>query len=166
MTDTNPDTDDGTDADDHQLRVSKIRNGTVIDHIEAGQALNVLAILGIDGTGEETVSLGMNVPSERLGSKDILKVEGRELSQNEVDVLSLIAPAATINIVREYDVIEKHRVERPETVVGVLSCPNHNCITVAEEPVDSRFEVLEDGVRCVYCETIIREDIAAHIGVA
>lgn len=153
-------------SDDRKLRVSKIRNGTVIDHIAAGQALNVLAILGIDGTGGETVSVAMNVPSDRLGRKDVVKVEGRELSQNEVDVLSLIAPAATINIIREYEVIDKSRVDRPEQVVGVLSCPNHNCITVESEPVDSRFEVLDDGVRCVYCETIIREDIASHIGVA
>ncbi|MFB6184418.1 MAG: aspartate carbamoyltransferase regulatory subunit [Haloarculaceae archaeon] len=150
-------------SDDQQLRVSKIRNGTVIDHITAGQALNVLAIIGIDGTGGEEVSVGMNVPSDRLGRKDIVKVEGRELSQNEVDVLSLIAAAATINIVRDYEVIEKHRVEPPAEVVGVLSCPNHNCITTDSEPVDSRFEVLEDGVRCTYCDTIIREDIAEHI---
>jgi len=151
---------------DHELRVSKIRDGTVLDHIRAGQALNVLAILGIDGTGGETVSVGMNVPSDRMGHKDIVKVEGRELNQDEVDVLSLIAPEATINIVREYDVVEKQYLDRPERVVGVLSCPNHDCITNADEPVDTEFEVLDDGVRCAYCETILREDLAAHIGVA
>lgn len=149
----------------HELRVSKIRDGTVIDHITAGQALNVLAILGIDGGGGETVSVGMNVPSDRLGRKDIVKVEGRELSQEEVDVLSLIAPAATINIVREFEVIEKARVERPDVVVGVLSCPNANCISTENEPVESRFEVLDDGVRCGYCDTIVREDIAELISV-
>ncbi|MBO4248305.1 aspartate carbamoyltransferase regulatory subunit [Halomicrobium sp. IBSBa] len=150
-------------SDDPELRVSKIRNGTVIDHIPGGQALNVLAIIGIDGTSGEEVSVAMNIPSDRLGKKDIVKVEGRELSQNEVDVLSLIAPAATINIVREFDVAEKHRVERPSRVQGVLECPNRNCITTESEPVDSAFEVLDDGVRCEYCDTIIREDIAAHI---
>ena len=148
-----------------ELRVSKIENGTVIDHITAGQAVNVLAILGIDGTSGEEVSVGMNVPSDRLGRKDVVKVEGRELSQDEVDVLSLIAPAATINIIREFEVAEKHRVSRPTEVTGVLSCPNANCITTENEPVDSRFEVLEEGVRCTYCDTIIREAIAAHIGV-
>ena len=152
-------------TDDEELRVSKITQGTVIDHISGGQALNVLAILGIDGSRGEEVSVGMNVPSDRLGRKDIVKVEGRELSQNEVDVLSLIAPAATINIVRDYDVIEKHRVERPEQVVGVLECPNRNCITTKNEPVDSHFDVLDEGVRCAYCDTIIREDIADHIQV-
>ena len=149
--------------DDQQLRVSKIENGTVIDHIPGGQALNVLAILGIDGYGGEVVSVGMNVPSDRLSRKDVVKVEDRELSQSEVDVLSLIAPAATINIIREYDVVEKHRVERPEEVSGVLQCPNQHCITTEDEPVDSQFDVLEDSVRCVYCDTIIRDDITAHI---
>ncbi len=148
---------------DRELRVSKISSGTVIDHITSGQALNVLAILGIDGTDGEVVSIGMNVPSDRLGTKDIVKVEGRELSQSELDVLSLIAPVATINIIRDYDVVEKHRVDRPTEVTGVLQCPNHNCITTEDEPVDSHFEVLDDGVRCVYCDTIIREDLAAHI---
>ncbi|SIR17902.1 aspartate carbamoyltransferase regulatory subunit [Haladaptatus litoreus] len=150
---------------DHELRVSKIRNGTVIDHIRAGQALNVLAILGIDGTDGEAVSVGMNVPSDRMGQKDIVKVEGKELSQNEVDVLSLIAPDASINIIREYEVAEKHRLVRPEEVVGILSCPNSNCITTKDEPVESKFEVLADGVRCEYCDTIIRTDLAAHISV-
>ena len=153
-----------TETDD-TLRVSKIRDGTVIDHITGGRALKVLAILGIDGSEGEVVSVGMNVPSDRLGRKDVVKVEGRELSQGELDVLSLIAPAATINIIREYEVVEKNLVERPERVTGVLDCPNHNCITTADEPIDSEFEVLEDGVRCVYCDTITREDLPAHVSV-
>ena len=150
---------------DHELRVSKIRNGTVIDHVEGGQALNVLAILGIDGSEGLGVSVGMNVPSDRLGRKDLVKVEGRELSQSEVDVLSLIAPEATINIIREFEVVEKNRVTRPDRVVGVLSCPNRNCITNADEPVATRFEVVADGVRCDYCATVLRSDLAAHIDV-
>jgi aspartate carbamoyltransferase regulatory subunit len=148
-----------------ELRVSKIEDGTVIDHVPGGQALNVLAILGIDGTGGEEVSIGMNVPSGQLGRKDVVKVEGRELSQEEVDVLSLIAPRATINIIRDFAVAEKLRVERPDRVTGVLSCPNANCISTEDEPVQSTFEVLSDGVRCAYCDTIVRENIAALIDV-
>ncbi|RQH00118.1 aspartate carbamoyltransferase regulatory subunit [Natrarchaeobius oligotrophus] len=165
MSDERDDTGEGSfgDTDDHALRVSKIRDGTVIDHVRGGQSLNVLAILGIDGDDGEEVSIGMNVPSDRLARKDIVKVEGRELSQDEVDVLSLIAPDATINIVREYEVIEKHRVERPDAVDGVLSCPNPGCITTGDEPVTSSFDVLEDGVRCAYCGTIVRDGIASLI---
>ncbi len=150
---------------DHELRVSKIRDGTVIDHVEGGQALNVLAILGIDGSEGLGVSIGMNVPSDRLGRKDVVKVEGRELSSSEVDVLSLIAPEATINIIREFEVVEKNRVVRPEQVAGVLSCPNRNCITNAGEPVETEFAVVGNGVRCGYCSTIIRDDLADHIDV-
>ena len=151
-------TDDGP-----KLRVSKIRNGTVIDHVTAGQALNVLAILEIDGSGGESVSVGMNVPSDRIGDKDVVKVEGRELSSAEVDVLSLIAPEATINIIREYDVVRKTRVQRPDSVRGVLECPNPSCITNAGEPVAAEFDVLEEGLRCRYCETIVRDGVAAQI---
>ncbi|MFB6114137.1 MAG: aspartate carbamoyltransferase regulatory subunit [Halodesulfurarchaeum sp.] len=148
---------------DTELRVSKIRNGTVIDHVTAGEALRVLAILEIDGSSGEILSLGMNVPSDRLGRKDVVKVEGRELSQSEVDVLSLIAPDATINIIHDYDVVEKSRVERPERVRGVVECPNSSCITNAGEPVETNFEVLDDGVRCEYCDTIIRDGLSDQI---
>jgi len=148
---------------DRELRVSKIKSGTVIDHITGGQAMNVLTLLGIDGSEGEAVSVAMNVPSDRLGHKDVVKVESRELSQDELDVLALIAPDATINIIRDYEVVEKNRVERPERVVGVLECPNRACISRTDEPVASKFEVLPGGVRCEYCGTIVREDIADHI---
>ena len=147
-----------------ELRVAKIRNGTVLDHLTAGEALHVLAMLGIDGSRGEAVSLGMNVPSDRLGRKDVVKVEGRELSDSEAEVLSLIAPEATVNIIREYEVVEKRRVERPEAVSGVLTCPNSGCITNAGEPADPTFAVLDDGVRCEYCGEIVRDDITAHLG--
>lgn len=154
-----------TNDNDHEMRVSKIKDGSVIDHVTAGQAVNVLAILGIDGSQGDTVSVGMNVPSDRLGRKDIVKVEGRELTPAEVDVLSLIAPDATINIVREYEVVDKHRVERTDVVRGILSCPNPPCITNADEPVETQFDVLDDGVRCSYCGTIVRDDLAEQIHV-
>jgi aspartate carbamoyltransferase regulatory subunit len=148
---------------DTELRVSKIQSGTVIDHVTAGEALHVLSLLGIDGEGGATVSLGMNVPSDRLGRKDVVKVEGRELSDSELEVLSLIAPDATINIVRDYEVVEKRRVERPERVTGVLRCPNRDCITNAGEPVQTTFAVLDDGLRCGYCGDIVREDVTGHL---
>jgi aspartate carbamoyltransferase regulatory subunit len=148
---------------DRELRVSKIQSGTVIDHVSAGEALHVLSLLGIDGRKGTTVSLGMNVPSERLGRKDVVKVESRELSDDEAEVLSLIAPEATINIIRDYDVVDKRRVEPPEEVSGVLVCPNRDCITNAGEPVETAFAVLDDGLRCEYCGEIVREDITDHL---
>ena len=148
---------------DRELRVSKIRNGTVIDHVSGGHALNVLSILGIDGSEGLGVSVVMNVPSDRLGRKDVVKVEDRELSQSEVDVISLIAPEASINIIRDFEVVQKNRVDRPDSVVGLLSCPNRNCITNESEPVETDFTVVDEGVRCTYCGTIIREELADHI---
>jgi len=155
-------TDGGERQTDRELRVSKIAEGTVIDHVPGGLALRVLAVLGIDGGRGETVSIGMNVPSDRLGRKDVVKVEDRELSQAEVDVIALLAPEATINIIRDYAVVEKHRVERPEQVSGVLECPTPDCITNAGEPVVPAFDVLDDGVRCRYCERIVH-DVAEHV---
>ena len=97
------------DKDKEELRVRSIRNGSVIDHITAGNALNVLRILGITGTTTAIVSVVMNVPSKRLafGQKDIVKIEDRELVPAEVDKIALIAPQATINIIRDYEVVAK-----------------------------------------------------------
>ncbi|UCF58862.1 MAG: aspartate carbamoyltransferase regulatory subunit, partial [Candidatus Bathyarchaeota archaeon] len=88
------------------LWVSKIKDGTVIDHITSGHALDVVRILGITGRSEGVVTVAMNVPSKKLGVKDMVKVEGRELNSKEVDKIALLAPHASINIVRDYKVVE------------------------------------------------------------
>ncbi len=150
-----------------ELRVRPIKNGTVIDHIAAGQALNVLKILGIVGRTDAVVSAVTNVPSKAMGKKDIVKVEDRELAPHEVDKIALIAPSATINIIREYKVKEKHKVAPPNMIEGVVKCANPNCISNTKEPVTSKFTVdkHEKGVqlRCVYCERIISENIVEHL---
>ncbi|MEZ0248493.1 MAG: aspartate carbamoyltransferase regulatory subunit [Thermoproteus sp.] len=112
-----------------QLIVSKIENGTVIDHIPAGRALAVLRILGITGREGLRVALVMNVESRKLGRKDIVKIEGRELTPEEVDVISAVAPTATINIIKNYQVVRKYRVKPPEVIRGRFKCRNPNCIT-------------------------------------
>lgn len=142
-----------------EIKVKRIGNGTVIDHIESGQALNVLRILGIArGYTKTPVSVAMNVGS-KVGAKDIVKIEGRELKSAEVDKIALISPSATINIIREQEVIDKKKVRIPEFIEGVLECTNPNCITRSEE-IRSRF--LVEGrkplkLRCVYCERIMEE---------
>ena len=129
--------------------------------------LALIALVYFVVSGGESVSIGMNVPSDTLAKKDIVKVEDRELSQSEVDVLAVISPEATINIIREYEVVEKQRIERPESVDGVLACPNRNCITSGDEPIRTRFAVLDEGLRCHYCGEIIREaEITDHLTVA
>lgn len=149
---------------EEHLRVSKIRNGTVIDHIEGGQALNVLSLLNIDGEDGNTVSVAMHVPSNRVETKDIVKIESRELNEDEINILSVVAPNATINIIRNYEVTEKYRVTRPEVIEGVVGCPNPHCITTDDgEPVTSRFIVDGEHVRCDYCDTLLGTELGEHL---
>ena len=147
------------------LKVTPIKNGTVIDHIPAGMALNVLRVLGISGGVSSTVSVLIHVPSKRRGWKDIVKVEDRELNPKELNTIALIAPNATINIIRNYNVAEKHAVVLPERAVGILRCANPNCITNSREPVESTFLVGSKAplrLRCQYCERVL-PDIAANL---
>ncbi len=148
-----------------ELRVTPIKNGTVIDHIPAGMALKVLKILGIGGVVSSTVTVAMHVPSKATGWKDIVKVEDRELSAREVDKIALIAPRATVNVIRNYNVAEKHVVRMPDRAVGILKCGNPNCITNLREPVESEFFVRPGEpprVLCKYCDREL-EDVAAAI---
>src|SRR5674476_1319898 len=114
-----------------ELRVRSIKNGSVIDHIKAGNALNVLKILDIIGTTNAIVSVAMNVTSKRspYGRKDIVKIEDRELIPAEVDKMALIAPQATINIIRDFEVVQKNSVVLPDIITHVVRCPCLNCIS-------------------------------------
>lgn len=147
-----------------ELKIQPIKDGTVIDHITAGNAVKVLHILGIPKSSISIVSVAMNVKS-KFGKKDIVKVENRELGPNEVDKIALISPKATINIIRDYEVAEKHKVKLPEEVVGIVRCSNPTCVSNSKEPVKSRFIVLNKDpiqIKCYYCERE-PEDIADRI---
>jgi len=137
-----------------ELKVTPIKDGTVIDHITPGRALKVLRILKIPESTSSVVSVAMNV-SGKMGTKDIVKVENRELDPKELDKIALIAPKATINIIRDYEVIKKHKVVLPDEVVGIAKCSNPTCISNAREPVESRFHVIGKDpprIKCYYCE--------------
>ena len=137
-----------------ELKIQPIKNGTVIDHITAGNAVKVLHILGIPKSSSSIVSVAMNVNS-KYGKKDIVKVENRELDPNELDKIALIAPKATINIIRDYEVAEKHKVKLSDEVIGIAHCSNPTCISNSKEPVKSRFIVLKKDpiqIKCYYCE--------------
>src|SRR5213594_4574182 len=143
-----------------ELYVKKIKNGTVIDHISAGHALDVLKILGIDGREGHTVSVAMNVLSEKQSKKDIVKVESRELAPGEVDKIALIAPGATINIIRDYEVAEKTRVKLTDSIRGIVKCANPACVANAGEPVEPKFMVERQDplrLRCFYCSRIMEK---------
>jgi aspartate carbamoyltransferase regulatory subunit len=138
-----------------ELKITPIKEGTVIDHITAGNALKVLHILKIPENTTSVVSVVINVPSKITGRKDIVKIENRELDPRELNKIALISPKATINIIRDYEVVKKHTVQLPREVVGILKCPNPTCISNAREPIESRFTVISDDpprIRCYYCE--------------
>ena len=149
-----------------EIRVTPIRNGTVIDHIDCGMALHVLRIIGVNGENvRSTVSVLMHVPSERTGWKDVVKVEDRELDPSEIYKIALIAPRATINIIRDFNVAEKYQTNLPEVVRGIVRCPNPNCITNMSEPVEPEFTIESDDpplLRCIYCERVM-EDISDNL---
>jgi aspartate carbamoyltransferase regulatory subunit len=149
-----------------EIKVEKINQGTVIDHISSGQALNVLRILGITKEYPTTaVTVAMNVPSPKARRKDIVKIEGRELKSDEVGKISLISPNATINIIRDMAVFEKKKVSLPEIIDGVVKCANPNCITSSEK-IASKFRVERKDpirLRCYFCERVMEhEDIISQ----
>ncbi len=149
-----------------ELRITPIKNGTVIDHIGNGLALEVLRIIGVQNLDRDsTVSIVLYVRSNKLGWKDIVKVENMELSPRKVNAIALITPTATISIIRDFKVREKRPVDLPDRIVGVLHCPNPNCISNQPEPVESEFEVTQRRpvvLTCAYCDRQV-DDFRQHL---
>lgn len=150
-------------SDKEGLRIRKIAQGTVIDHIPGGYALAVLRILGITGREGIEVSVAMNVPSSKLGRKDIVKIERKELKAEELDKIALVAPRATINIIEDFAVRRKDRVKLPSTIVSVARCANPGCVSNSREPIQPTFHVKSDEplmLECHYCHrTMEKEDV-------
>lgn len=147
------------------LMVEAIENGTVIDHIPAGQALRIIELLKIKGSGQ-AVTVGLNLESKSLGKKDIIKIAGRFLTELEGSEVAVFAPGAKINIIQNYQVIEKITAQLPSMLKKILLCPNHNCIS-RKENLDSLFQIeaLRGDVRlgCHYCERIfLRSEIQEY----
>jgi aspartate carbamoyltransferase regulatory subunit len=148
------------------LRVSKIKDGTVIDHITAGHALDVVRILGITGEEKGPITVAINVPSKLLKTKDIVKIEGRELKPQEVAKIALLAPHASINIIRDYKVVKKQEVKLPKTIENIIKCANPACISNSNEPVKAKFYIdCEEPLllKCHYCGFIAeKKDVLAQ----
>ena len=141
------------------LMVRHIENGTVIDHIQPGKAPEVLKVLG--GANGNTVVMAINVESKKGKSKDILKLEDVFVPKKKLDLISLISPGATINVIKKGKVSEKIRAHTPKEIVGVLKCINPKCITnMDREPVSTTFKVMDDGrLRCGYCGTEFKTEL-------
>jgi len=147
-------------SEDKNSRVSRIKDGTVIDHISAGYALDVIKILGITGHEKQVMTIAVNVPSERIRVKDLVKIEGRALNRMEVNRIALLAPRATINIIRNYVVVEKQEVQLPKVIEDIIKCNNPMCVSNAAEPVASKFYVEDEEpllLKCHYCGYILEK---------
>ena len=138
-----------------QLVVSAIKDGTVIDHIPAKALFKVIDILGLDHI-ENQITFGTNLDSKKLVKKGIIKVSGVFFRQEDLDRIALVAPDVKVNLIRDYEVVEKKVVEIPERIQGLVKCVNPMCIT-NQEDVRTKFELVNRhpvGLKCHYCEKI------------
>lgn len=137
-----------------ELLVAAIENGTVIDHLPVGSGMRIIHLLNLS-THHEVVSLALNLRSKTLGLKDLIKLEGREISDEEASQIAIFAPKATLNIIRQFECVRKFKVHMPEIVEHVFNCVNERCIT-RHENMGSKFKVYVFGKQvdliCFYCE--------------
>jgi len=141
--------------DRKQLVVSAIKDGTVIDHIPAKVLFKVIDILGLDHI-ENQITFGTNLESKKLGNKGIIKLTGVFFKQEDLDRMALVAPDVKVNIIKDYEVVEKKVVEIPEKIEGIVKCVNPMCIT-NKEPVRTKFDLVTAqpvSIKCHYCEKI------------
>lgn len=142
-----------------QLSVSAIQNGTVIDHIPARNLFKVISILGLDHIDSQ-ITFGTNLESKKLGRKAIIKISDKYFEDEDINRIALVAPDAKLNIIRDYEVVEKKEVEVPDIIVGIAKCMNPKCITNFE-PVTTRFRVVSKknvALKCYYCEKITNQE--------
>ena len=124
------------------LKVSAIKDGTVIDHIPTKALFKVMKILQLEECSE-MITFGNNLDSKAMGAKAIIKIANRFFADEEVNKIALVAPHAKLNTIRDYEVIEKRVVETPKEIIGIINCFNPKCITNAES-ITTRFEVLSN----------------------
>jgi aspartate carbamoyltransferase regulatory subunit len=144
---------------DKQLVVNAIKNGTVIDHIPAKYLFKVISILNLDRI-DSLITFGTNLESKKLGSKAIIKIADKYFLDEEINKIALIAPQAKLNIIRDFEVIEKRIVEVPDSIVGIVKCVNPKCITNNQEVI-TKFSVVSKNdvsLKCYYCEKITQQD--------
>ncbi|HEC36597.1 hypothetical protein LCGC14_0498920 [marine sediment metagenome] len=143
---------------EEKLKIDKISKGTVIDHIDAGYALTILNLTGLDES-KNLMTIGVNVLSKKHRTKDIIKIEGVFLNETQMQQISILSPNGTISLIENYIVIEKKKVELPSTIRKLILCANQTCISNSDEPIDTEFFVLEEKplkIQCMYCDRIYR----------
>ena len=139
-----------------ELVVSALENGTVLDHIPAGNVYKALDILNLKGI-ESQITIGINLASRIYGKKGIIKIADKFFEDEELNKLALIAPKATVNIIRDFKVVEKKKIVMPKEIVGIAICKNPKCVT-NHQPIKTKFTTIDNGndvsLLCSYCEKI------------
>ncbi len=141
------------------LSVSAIKEGTVIDHIPAKSLFKVISILELDKLNTQ-MTFGTNFISEKLGRKALIKISNKFFKDDEIDKIALVAPKAKLNIIKDYQVVEKREVEVPDKIIGIVKCMNPNCVTNNEKVV-TKFDVISKkdvALKCCYCEKITDQE--------
>ncbi|MBO8444867.1 MAG: aspartate carbamoyltransferase regulatory subunit [Bacteroidetes bacterium] len=141
---------------DKELIVSALENGTVLDHIPAENVFKALDILNLREVKSQ-ITIGINLNSKLYGKKGIIKIADKFFMDEELNKLALIAPKATVNVIRDFKVVEKKKLVMPHEIEGIARCMNPKCIT-NHQPVKTRFTTIENGneisLLCHYCEKI------------
>ena len=133
--------------------VAAIQNGTVIDHIPADKTYQVVTLLKLQDL-KQPVTIGYNYPSKKIGSKGIIKVSDKYFTNEEISRLSVVAPKIVLNIIKDYEVVEKKTVETPNELRGIVKCNNPKCIT-NNEPMQTVFNIVDKAhgiLKCRYCD--------------
>lgn len=144
-----------------ELQVAALKNGTVIDHIPSNKLFTVVSLLGLQQM-DNNITIGYNLDSHLLGKKGIIKIADKFFSNDEINRIAIVAPNVKMNIIRDYEVVEKLELQLPDELVGIVKCSNPKCIT-NNEPMHTRFSVVDKDrciIKCAYCDKEQkREDI-------
>lgn len=141
------------------LQVAALENGTSIDHIPSNRLFKVASLLGLENF-TEPITIGNNLKSKKMGTKGIIKISGKFFEEDEINKIALIAPNVNLNVIKDFEVVEKKRLSLPDELIGLVRCNNPKCIT-NNEPMKSRFHVIDKKevvLRCHYCETKINKE--------
>ena len=136
-----------------ERQVAAIKNGTVIDHIPAEKTYEVANLLELQKL-ENPVTIGYNYPSKKIGKKGIIKVSDKFFTDEEISRLSVVAPNVVLNVIKDYEAVEKKTVETPDELRGIVRCNNPKCIT-NNEPMSTVFNVVDKKrgiLKCHYCD--------------
>ena len=147
------------DIQGRHLKVSAIKNGTVIDHVPSKNLYKVISILRLDLIDSQ-ITFGTNLESSKLGSKAIIKIADKFFEQEEINKIAILAPDAKLSIIRDYAVVEKQKISVPTYIHGITKCFNPQCIT-NHEKIMQKYTVIADKpicLQCVYCDKITDQE--------